>query len=191
METKKMSFGARIKESVRKFIVSLKHKPHMIPMAMMVVTFLFYSLNLTHVSNATAAINKTPMGLCGFVAMLMSMLSLVCFMNAFPNRKPVNKPMFILMLVMVAAVFISDVVYSLTIINAIRNAAGGIKLTLDKLNIVNQVLQDLWVHGILLLVSTAIVALLPVYAKLLRKINTSIEVEAGEDMAALELSAQD
>ncbi len=190
METKKMSFGARIKESVRKFIVSLKHKPHMIPMAMMVITFLFYSLNLTHVSNATAAINKTPMGLCGFVAMLLSMLSLVCFMNAFPNRKPVNKPMLILMLVMVAAVFISDVVYTVTIINAVLGASG-IKLTLDKLNIVNQVLQDLWVHGILLLVSTAIVALLPVYSKLLRKINTSIEVEAGEDMAALELSAQD
>ena len=185
METKKMSFGAKIKESCRKFIVSLKHKPHMIPMVMMVITFLFYSLNLTHVSNATATINKTPMGLCGFVTMLFSMLALVCFMNAFPNRKPVNKPMLIIMLVMVVAILASDVIYTLTIIDAVMGDVP-IKVTREKVDIMNQVMQDLWVHGILLLVSTALLALLPVYSKLLRKINTNIEVEAGREMASLD-----
>lgn len=185
METKKMSFGAKLKESCRKFIVSLKHKPQMIPLAMMAVTFIFYSLNLTHVSNATATINKTPMGLCGFVTMLFSMLALVCLMNAFPNRKPVNKPMLILMFIMVAAILASDVVYTLTIIDAVKGATK-IKVTADKVKIMNQVMQDLWVHGILLLISAAMVALLPVYSKLLRKINTSIEVEAGREMGALD-----
>ena len=185
MENKKMSFGAKVKEACRKFIVSLKHKPHMIPMTMMAITFVFYSLNLTHVSNATATINKTPMGLCGFIAMLFSMLSLVCFMNAFPNRKPVNKPMLILMLIMVAAVLASDAVYIMTLVNAVMGGEG-IKVTMDKVVIMNQVMQDLWVHGILLLVSTAVLALLPVYSKLLRKIDTSIEVEAGQEMASLD-----
>lgn len=190
MEKKKMSFGARVKESLRKFLVSLKHKPHMIPMAMLVVTFVFYSLNLTHVSNATAAINKAPMGLCGFVTMLFSVLALVCCMNAFPNRKPVNKPMLILMLVMALAIFAADGLYMLTLIYAILGGEG-IKLTVDKVNIVNQVLQDLWVHGILILVFLGLVALLPVYTKLLRKINTSIEVEAGEEMAAIDIASED
>ena len=185
MENKKMSFGAKMKEACRKFIVSLKHKPHMIPMVMMVITFLFYSLNLTHVSNATATINKTPMGLCGFVTMLFSMLALVCFMNAFPNRKPVNKPMLIIMLVMVAAILASDVVYIMTLVDAVMGS-DKIKVTMDKVKIMNQVMQDLWVHGILLLVSTAVLALLPVYSKLLRKIDTSIEVEAGQEMASLD-----
>lgn len=189
MEKKKMSFGARVKESLRKFLVSLKHKPHMIPMAMLVVTFVFYSLNLTHVSNATAAINKTPMGLCGFVTMLFSVLALVCCMNAFPNRKPVNKPMLILMLVMALAVFAADAVYSVTLIVSVLDMGSG--LTIDKIAIVNKVLQDLWVHGILVLVFLGLVALLPVYTKLLRKINTSIEVEAGEEMAAIDIASED
>ena len=185
METKKMSFGAKLKESCRKFIVSLKHKPQMIPLAMMAVTFIFYSLNLTHVSNATAAINRSPLGLCGFITMLLSMLSLVCFMNAFPHRKPVNKMMLILMLVMVAIVFASDVVYTLTIIDTVVGK-NPIKVNAEQVYKMNLVLQDLWVHGILLLVSTAMVALLPVYSKLLRKIDTSIEVEAGKEMASLD-----
>ena len=185
METKKMSFGAKVKESCRKFIVSLKHKPHMIPMVMMAITFVFYSLNLTHVSNATASINKTPMGLCGFVTMLFSMLALVCFMNAFPNRKPVNKPMLILMLLMVVAILGSDLLYMYTIYDAVMGAEK-IKVTLDKVKIMNQVMQDLWVHGILLLVSIGLVILLPVYSKLLRKIDTSIEVEAGKEIASLD-----
>ena len=185
MDSKKMSFGAKVKESFRKFLVSLKHKPHMIPMVMMAITFLYYSLNLTHVSNATASINKTPMGLCGFVTMLFSMLSLVCFMNAFPNRKPVNKPMLILMLVMVGCVLASDIVYMMTLVDAVMGAEK-IKVTLDKVKIMNQVMQDLWVHGILLLISTGVLALLPVYSKMLRKIDTSIEVEAGQEIASLD-----
>ena len=93
MEKKKMSFGARIKEFFRKMIVSLKHKPQTIALIMLVITFLYYSLNLTHISDTTAKINRVPMGLCGFIVMLFSILSLVCFLNTFPNRKPVNKPM--------------------------------------------------------------------------------------------------
>ena len=185
MDKNKVSFGAKVKEGFRKFLVSLKHKPHMIPMVMMVITFLYYSLNLTHVSNATASINKTPMGLCGFITMLFSMLALVCFMNAFPNRKPVNKPMLIIMLLMVAAILASDVIYIMTLVDAVMGS-DKIKVTMDKLKIMNQVMQDLWVHGILLLVSTAVLALLPVYSKLLRKIDTSIEVEAGQEIASLD-----
>ena len=185
MDSKKMSFGDKMKESFRKLIVSLKHKPHMIPMVMMAITFLYYSLNLTHVSNATNTINKFPMGLCGFVTMLFSMLALVCFMNAFPNRKPVNKPMLIIMLVMVAAILASDIIYLWTVIDAVIGESK-IKVTMGKVDIINRVMQDLWVHGILMLISVALLALLPVYSKMLRKIDTNIEVEAGHEMASLD-----
>ena len=198
MESKKLSFGDKMKESFRKFIVSLKHKPHMIPMVMMAITFLYYSLNLTHVSNATASINKFPMGLCGFVTMLFSMLALVCFMNAFPNRKPVNKMMLIIMLVMVAAILAADAVYLWTVIKAVLGdnpvkvnglwfpGSNSIKVTMGKVDVINQVMQDLWVHVILMLISLVLLALLPVYSKLLRKIDTNIEVEAGNEMGALD-----
>lgn len=190
MENKKMSFGMRVKERFRKLIVSLKHKPHTIPMVMLVVTFLYYSLNLTKISNATAMVNVTPMGLCGFITMLFSMLALVCFMNAFPNRKPVNKPMLILMIVMMLSVLAADWVYYGTVIGSLQGGTAQ-KLTADKLAVLNAAVGVLWVHAILILISLALVALLPVYSKLIRKIKTSIEVEAGEDMAALDLSGED
>ena len=43
------------------------------------------------------------------------------------------------------------------------------------------------VHVGILLVGLALLALLPVYAKLIRRINTSGEVEANENMGAIEL----
>lgn len=190
METKKMSLGARIKESFRKLIVSLKHKPHTIPMVMMVITFVYYSLNLTKISNTTAIVNVTPMGLCGFVTMLFSMLALVCFMNAFPNRKPVNKPMLILMIVMMLCVLAADGIYYITVLSAMQGGTAQ-KMGAEKLTTLNGAIGVLFYHAIMIAVSLALAALLPVYSKLIRKIDTSIEVEAGEDMAELELSAQD
>lgn len=85
--------GARIKESFRKFLVSLKRNPQNIPLVMLLVTFLYYSLNLTDMSDTTAKIQGTGMGLAQFCIILFSLLSLVCLLNAFPRRKKPNIPM--------------------------------------------------------------------------------------------------
>ena len=189
MEKKKNKESAGgIKEFIRKRIVALKHKPQTIPMVMLVVTFLYYSLSLTKISNATAAVNKTPMGLCGFIAMLFSMLALVCFMNSFPSRKPVNKPMLILMFVMMLSVLGADILYGATIYSA---AATGSNLKKATREIMNGALGVLTVHEVLIGVSLGLVVLMPVYSKLIRKIKTSIEVEAGEEMAAIDVSGED
>ena len=60
---------------IRKGIVSLKRSPSTIPLVMMLVTFMFYSLNLTDVSNTTAKIQGKGLGLCQFSIMLFSLLS--------------------------------------------------------------------------------------------------------------------
>ena len=41
------------------------------------------------------------------------------------------------------------------------------------------------------IISIALILLLPVYSKLIRKINTSIEVAAGEEMAEIDISGED
>ena len=92
------------KEFVRKRIVALKRKPQTISLVVLALAFLYYSLNLTKISNTTAKIQSPGMGLCGFVTMLFSILCMVCFLNAFPHRKKVNVPMLILMFLMVGAV---------------------------------------------------------------------------------------
>ena len=43
-------------------------------------------------------------------------------------------------------------------------------------------------HMVMMGISAALVALLPVYSKLLRKINTSVDVEGNDAMAAIELN---
>ena len=189
MEKKKVSFGARLKESLRKMIVTLKHKPHMIPMAMLVVSFLYYSLHLTTISNTTAKIQGPNMGLCGFAIMLFSILSLVCFGNAFPHRKPVNKPMLILMFVMLAIIFTADIAYINAITTAVFREENPIVVTQSTAYIA-YAQYYLQVHMILLGISVALIVLLPVYSKLIRKIRTSIEVEDTANMEVIDISGE-
>ena len=64
-----------LKEMWRKFLVAIKRRPQMIPLAVLVIAFLFYSLNMSNISNTTARIQGAGMGLAGFTTMLISMLS--------------------------------------------------------------------------------------------------------------------
>ena len=104
-------FVANLKESFRKLLVSLKRRPHMIALLTFALAFLVYSLNLMNVSDTTAKIQGRGMGLCGFATMLFSLLSLLCFLNAFPHRKKVNVPMLTLALLMVAVLLFADTYY--------------------------------------------------------------------------------
>lgn len=80
----------------------------MIPLVVLIIAFLQYSLNLTHISDTTAKIQGAGMGLCGFCTMLFSMLSLMCFLNAFPRRKKPVIPMIALMVLMFGLIFFCD-----------------------------------------------------------------------------------
>ena len=182
--------GAGLKEAWRKFLVAIKRRPQMIPLTVLVVAFLVYSLNLMHISDTTAKIQGSGMGLSGFCTMLFSMLSMVCFMNAFPYRKKVNKPMLILMFVMLAVVIYSDVYYLGRIDAALTRAANPITITASTLYIA----YAQWyirMHIIILAVAIVLIILLPVYSKLIRKIKTSVEVTDNGAMDEIELSGDD
>ena len=45
-------------------------------------------------------------------------------------------------------------------------------------------------HIVFLIISVLLVALLPLYSKALRKINTSIEVDGYDDMEAIDISGE-
>lgn len=78
-----------LKEIWRKFLVALKRRPSMIPLAVIVAAFLVYSLNLMYVSDTTSLIQGANMGLAGFATMLFSMLSFLVFTAARHNTFPV------------------------------------------------------------------------------------------------------
>lgn len=176
-----------LKEILRKFLVAIKRRPQMIPLVVLVAAFLVYSLNLMHVSDTTAKIQGAGMGLSGFATMLFSMLGMVCFMNAFPYRKKVNKPMLILMFVMLGVVIFSDVYYLRCISAAINRAANPITITNSTLYIASAQ-RYIRMHIIILCVAIVLIVLLPVYSKLIRKIKTSVEVTDNGAMDEIEIS---
>lgn len=176
-----------IKESVRKGIVSLKRNPSVIPLVMLFIAFLYYSLNLTNMSDTTAKIQGMGMGLSQFCIMLFSLLSLVCMLNAFPRRQKPNIPMIVIMFVMFAVIIYCDIHYNNMIMGALNRPENPIVLSKDTEYIANAY-NMLGTHVILMGISAGLVVLLPVYSKLLRKINTSIEVEGNDQMAEIELN---
>lgn len=178
---------ASIKEFVRKFIVSLKRNPSMIPLAMLLVSFLMYSLNLTDMSDTTAKIQGAGMGLSQFCIMLFSLLSMVCLLNAFPRRKKPNIPMIVLMLVMFAVIVYCDIHYSNAILAALNRAESPIVLNEATIYIANAY-NMLGTHMVLMGITAALVVLLPFYSKLLKKINTSVDVEDNGEMEEIEVN---
>lgn len=178
---------AATKESIRKLLVTIKRNPQFIPLVMMLITFLVYSLNLTAVSNTTAKIQGKGMGLSQFAIMLFSLLCMVCMLNAFPRRKKANVPMVVLTFVLIAVITFCDYHYQTLIFMAVSRTENRIKIT-DATRYIQEAYDMLGLHMILMIVTAALVALLPVYRKLLKKINTSIALEYSEDMAEIEIN---
>jgi len=177
------------REFFRKFLVSLKRKPHMIPLVVLAFAFIWYSFNLTQVSNTTSLINGPHMGLSEFATMLFSTLSLVCFLNAFPHRKKVNVFMLVLMLCMVAGLIFCDTYYMGRITAAITSTTNPIDPTGRNIFVTNA-MNMLKVHRIILIVAVALTALLPVYKPMLKKINTNVNIEGNQNMGAIDISQE-
>ena len=182
--------GAILKEMRRKFFVSIKRRPQMIPLAVLLVAFLFYSLNMSYISNTTARIQGPGMGLAGFTTMLFSMLSFMCFMNAFPYRKKVNVPMLVLMLVMFGIILFADNYYVSAIIRAMTRADNPIVVDQSTMYI-DYARRYLRIHMVIICVGLVLIALLPVYSKLLRKINTSVDIGDNGQLGAIDISGED
>ena len=188
MSTKKKTNGG-FSEIWRRFLVSLKRRPSNIALCALVITFLFYSLHLSTLSNTTAKIQGTGMGLCGFATNLFSMLSFMVFINTFQYRKPVNKVMFGLLMVLFAIIIFADVTYIGAIRTAITRAENPIVVT-QATAYIAYADYYLKIHIVLLCITLVLIFTLPLYTKALRKIKTSIEVEDNGSMGAIDISGE-
>lgn len=187
---KNKSFGAWLKEKLRKFIVSLKKNPQSLPIAALVVAFVYYSFNLTDISDTTAIVQAKNMGLSAFVTMLFSILSFVCMLSAFPKRQKRNLPMNILLRVLYAIIIFMDWHYLGCIESAIYHPIHPIKITANTIYIYNAY-NTVNTHMILVAVVLVFVIFEPIFAFLLKKINTSIEVDEGKKFDSIDISDED
>lgn len=185
--------GRGFKEFIRKFLVSLKRKPQNIALFVLLVGFVFFSLNLTSISDTTALINTDNMGQCEFAMMLFCILSFVVFLRTFPKRQKVKIPMLILTFLFLGIVVFADVVYLSRISDALTREENRIIINYETGQ--NLFIANAWSTLIAFLIFMAVVvvllAALPLYSKLLRKINTSIDVEGNTNMTAVDISEED
>ncbi len=175
-------------EFVRKFFVALKRKPQTIPLVAVGFSFIWYSFNLTVISFTTTRLQGNNMGLTGFAIMLLSTLAIVCCMNAFPYRKKVNVPMLVLLFVMLGIVLVCDIHYLNCIADKLNG--GAVSISAESLPEVIQAQSVMRTHIVLLVVSAVLTATLPLYRKLIRKINTSVEVAENAEMEAIDISGE-
>ena len=178
-----------MKEFIRKTIVSLKRKPQTIPLLVLAAAFLVYSLNLTHISDTTAKIQLAGMGLSGFCTMLFSLLSFVCFINAYPHRKKTNLPMLALMFLMLGILIFCDTYYAGRITQAITRADHPIVVDANTIYI-SKAYDMLMVHRVIVAAGALLTLLVPVLRKLLRRIDTSLPAEESVEMEAITLSEE-
>ena len=157
----------------RKFLITLKKNPQFIPLTMLLVSFLVYSLNLTDVSDTTATIQGKGMGLCEFATMLFSILSMIAVLNAFPKRKKPNYPIVAIIVLLCAVIIVADYLYVTHVYETLlenkynQNYAQAYSTTYDML----------YIHMVLVAITAVTVILEPLFAKLLKKIKINIELE--------------
>lgn len=181
--------GCYLKERVRKFLVVLKRNPHFIPLTMLFIAFAVLSFNLTKISNTTATMNKSGMGLCAFISMLLSILSMVCMLNAFPKRKKPNVAMIIIMMVFFLVMIGADIYYLIRLVRGVTTDPDAITVTMKNYFII-EAQGALIAHIVTIALTAVFVALEPLMAKLLKMINTSIEVESNGEIAAIDISEE-
>ncbi|MBO4622691.1 MAG: hypothetical protein J5691_02265 [Bacilli bacterium] len=170
---------SKIKEWFRKRLVTIKRHPNYIALVFMIVAMFYFSLKLETTSNACSTLNQPWMGISLFATMLCSILSVVSFLTAFPRRQ---KPKYFsigVALFMLALSIFCDFVIRYLIDYAIN--VKGVPITDDKL-FVYDAYKVCLVHIIMLGASIFMIATLPLYKKLLQKINTSIELDDVKDI---------
>lgn len=181
-------FVAGLKERGRKFLVNLKRNPQRIPLAYFVVVsviWLFWLFTFSQTAYTHSTIEFA--GLAVFVNTLLSILLLALFLNAFPKRKKPRIVLIVLLFVFIAIMIAMDVVffyqvYDFVYVKKLVDAAG-----LAREPFVPKSLSYAIAHIVLIAVGAVIMALYPVYKRLLMKINTKKEIADNDIKEAIDV----
>jgi phosphoglycerol transferase MdoB-like AlkP superfamily enzyme len=172
----------KIKEWFRKKLVTLKRRPFFIPLLMIIISCLVLNLSLTSYSNTVAQINLPGMGLTLFVLTLCSYLSVISFATAFPNRK---KPK-IASVVLVCLMILISIGCQLLLQYFIYYGTVLVE-NMYILKAKNNSLTHIICNGVSLL----LVVTMPLYSKLLKKINTRVKTDDEIFIEGLELAEEE
>lgn len=172
--------GAAVKEWFRKLAVKLKRNTKVIPQIYLVIIMFIWLIWLFTFSQTVNEISAAEwVGLFVFLITLLSILAVALFGSAFPKRKKTNIVMLCLLFVFLAVIIACSVLYYVQAGNYIdaqkyteaeKLAKPYLYQSLD-LAIATAVLNGV---GVILL------ATLPLYTKLIQKINTRKVLEVSQ-----------
>ena len=184
----KGKFSKGAKEWFRKKIVGLKRSPQNIALMFLAVTTVYFLLALFRISMAIDKVAdqkgiETTIGICIFVTTLLSLLVLVSFLNAFPKRKKPNIFFIVLVFLMIGAMIACDIAYYVQMNNimSLPDYQSTKEKVLEILAKIRTGQTYIIVHVVLLGISALVFALLPLYSKLINKINTKVELESATE----------
>ena len=176
---KKGNAGAAVKEWFRKFVVKLKRQTHMIPLVVLLISTVVELCTLNLLSDVVSSLRAEVdwIGLLVFISTLVSILVLVTYLNAFPKRKKPNIVFLVMTFVEMAIIIVMDILYYIKIDP--KNIAG-----------VPPAQGAALAHVILVGISAVLLATLPLYKKLLMKINTRKVLESTDFSGEIDTSAE-
>lgn len=184
---------ANLKERWRKFLVNTKRKPQRIAFFPLIVSTIAWMIGIVYCGQATIYDNISGMGLCIFINTMFSILTLLLFMNTFPKRaKHMNYIMLAMTFVFIAVMITCDIVWYVKShpvhLKAYNDATSdSAKAAIEPgLKAFNYVLT----HLVLVCLSAVLLATMPVYRKLIMKINTSKVVEENKLSEEIDTSAE-
>lgn len=202
----KRSVGAYLKERFRRFCVGIKRKPQKIAFFFLMVTTIYNLLTLTVYSNViiNSAQDVEWVGLLVFVNTLFSILILVAYLNSFVKiKKPgskgiitmeekgvklnINLFMVAVVLIMAIAMIVCEAVYY-NLMNAFYVTDSAQAMSESAKSLVASTLTYSIVHIVLLAVFLLLFLTMPLYRKLIMKINTQKAVDsASENIGAIDI----
>lgn len=200
--------GAGIKEWFRKKMVAIKRKPQNIGFVFLFIVTVFNLLSLAIYSELIVYYGEEIewVGLMVFVNTLLSILVLVAYLNSFPKLKPINSKVVVTMeesgvkmhvnimmlavtLAMIIIMIVCEVFYFILMkegyqVNYIDNNANIPEAT----KLFESSFTLTITHIILLGISLVLILTMPLYRKLIMKVDTSIKLEsATENMQQIDL----
>lgn len=191
-EPKKSSAGAAVKEFFRKQTVSLKRAPQRIPLVYMAIVTVIWLVWMFTFSQAISAAQSGVewIGIAFFIVTLLSILVLALFLSAFPKRKKPNMIMIALIFVFLIAIILLDYLYYHQMYAFFDSQGDALDTYLADKPYLKKSTNLAIAHIVLNCVSIVLLATLPLYKKLILKINTKKVVEENELHEEIDTSAE-
>lgn len=184
-------FGAALKEWFRKRVVKLKRNTKTIPYVYLIIIMFLWLIWLFTFSRTIAGMAKVEWGgMAIFLTTLFSILSVAVFGSAFPKRKKTNIVMLCVLFAFLIIVILSQVLYYVMVNDYVLHGSEfdaedlAARPYIGKSLTLSIVVMVLYGFGIIL------IATLPLYKKLIQKINTRKVLEENNLSETIDTSAE-